>query len=504
VSSSSAAADPPRVAIIGGGISGLAAAHRLGELDPSLGTTVFEAAPELGGVLRTQRVQGYLLEHSADNFLSSIPAAMELCQRLGFAAELVPTEADRRRALVALGGRLYAVPEGFLLMEPRRLWPLLKSPILSIRGRLRLLAERFVPRRRALAGADESVASFARRRLGREAFERLVQPLASGIYTADAEKLSLAATMPHFLEMEREHGSLIRAVRQRAGRTRQTAEAAGAENESGARYAQFVAPSRGMASLIEALQRRLTMSDIRLSSIVERLEPADDGSWLVHSRPQAVASADLTAERFAAVVLAVPAWAARSLVQPFDAELAGELNEIPYAGSVVALVGVERMQIGRAIDGFGIVVPHTEGRQTVAVSVSSYKYTGRAPEGRVLLRVFLGGAMHPEILKRGDDELRQIVLGELAELIGLEGEPELFRVVRWEAAMPQYHVGHVERVQRIDELTGRWPGLQLAGNAYRGVGIPQCIASGEQAAEKISRDLKSGAPRITATAHPSR
>jgi oxygen-dependent protoporphyrinogen oxidase len=480
-----------RIAVVGGGIAGLAAAHRLGEIAPQAEVTLFEASGRLGGVLRTEAVDGYLLEHSADSFITSNPAAVELCRRIGF-DELIPTN-DRlpgesqphprlRSAFVVRRGRLVRVPEGFMLLQPRRLWPLMTSPLLSPLGKLRLLAECLVPRRRD--AGDERLAAFARRRLGRETYERLVQPLVGGIYTADAEKLSLAATLPRFIELERKHGSLVRA----ALRERQSTNGA-----SAARYGLFVAPRQGMGSLVAALAARLPAGCVRLSAGVESLTRSSDGRWQVIASSTSTSAAPANAitpdDVYDAVILALPAQRIAAVLTEVDGSLAAALAEIEYADSALALVGVRRDAVRHPLDGFGFVAPEIENRQILACSFSSVKFPGRAPVGSLLLRVFVGGARRPEQVDLPDDELRRIVLAELGELIGLSGEPELFRVVRWRGAMAQYHLGHLQKVERIEARIAELPGLELAGNALRGVGVPDCVRGGEQAAEKCSSFL---------------
>jgi oxygen-dependent protoporphyrinogen oxidase len=473
---------PPRAdAVIGGGIAGLAAAHRLRELAPAANVTLFEAGDRLGGVLHTEEADGFLLEHSADNFITSSPWAIDLCRRIGFEGDLIETNPRHRGACVVRAGRLVRVPEGFVLMQPRKLWPLVTSPVLSVAGKLRLLAECLVPRRKG--EGDESLASFARRRLGREVYERLVQPLIGGIYTADAERLSLSATMPRFLEMERRHGSLIRAAL-RGPRGADDPAAAGA------RYGLFVAPRHGLSSLVAALAAQLPPSTVRLRSAVDRIERAEDGRWRI--LPWGGAGADVLSVD--AVIVALPAPAAAHAVAPADRALAEELAAIEYADSALALVGCRREQLSRPLTVFGFVVPDVEQRPILAASFASVKFPGRAPDGHELIRVFLGGARRPDLVDRDDAELKRIVLGELTHLLGMSGEPTLFRILRWRRAMPQYHLGHLERVASIRARAAALPGLFLAGNAFSGVGIPDCIASGEQAAEQAAGLLAAAAP----------
>ncbi len=340
----------PRVAVIGGGISGLAAAHRLMELAPQLPVTLFEASDRLGGVLQTTRRDGYLLDHSADNFITNVPWALELCRRIGFADELVHTCEAGRRAFVVHKGKLQPVPEGFSLMAAAKVWPVLTTPILSLKGKLRLALEYFISRR--TDESDESLASFARRRLGNEAFERLVQPLVAGIYTADAEKLSLAAALPRFREMEQQHGSLIRAARFEARRG-----SAADKQASGARYSLFVAPKAGLASLVQSIARRLPEGCVHLCSPIERLARGEEDAWKLWIAGQT------EPQTFSGVIVASPAPAAAKLLQDVDQQLADGLGQIPYAGAAIALVGYRREQIAHPLDGFGFVVPEIERRQ---------------------------------------------------------------------------------------------------------------------------------------------
>lgn len=468
-------ASSPRIAVIGGGITGLAAANRLRELLPGVRLSLFEASGRLGGVLETVEHDGFLIERSADNFLTAPPAALELCRRLGMEDELVPTDESRRRAFVVRNGKLLPIPDGFFLMSPRKLLPMLRSPLLSIAGKLRLMAEPLVPRGPiAIAqgdlAADESVASFVRRRLGREVFERFVEPLVAGIYTADPEKLSIAATMPRFVEFERRHSSLLRAT---------LGQSSGDKSTSGARYGLFLAPKRGLQSLVTRLVYRLPASAAHLEARIASVDRVDNG-WQLSGNSGA---------RFDAIIVALPAHCAANLLPTVNASLANELASIGYAGCAVVSLGFRRSQIGHPLDGFGFVVPQSERMRIIAGSFASLKYPGRAPRGDVLIRVFIGGALHPEFLELPDAELRRIAQDELGELLRITGMPITADVARWPRSMPQYHVGHLARVARIEQLVDAYPTLGLAGNAYRGVGIPQCIASGEAAAERIVRGL---------------
>lgn len=478
-------AAPARVAVIGGGLAGLTAALRLAELARESGrpadVTLFEASDRLGGAIETVREAGYLVERGADSFLTK-PAAVRLCERLGLAGELIPTDERYRGALVLRGGKPVRVPDGFNLMTPAKIWPVIKTSILSPAGKLRLLSEAFIPRR--ADDAEESLGAFVRRRLGRETFERLVQPLVSGIYTADPEKLSLAATLPRFIEMERRHGSLIRATLKN-----RSAMSEGEANASGARYGLFAGLREGMEQLFAALRSQVReAATVKAGTRVTGVRRDADG-W----RVQAVGAVGAD-EPFHAVILAMPAHRAAGLLDGTDAELTSELRAIPYASSAIVVTGHRFADVAHPLDAFGLVIPTIERCDVLAVSFASRKFPGRAPEGRVLLRTFVGGATRPEMLDRSDDDLVALVRRELDSLLGVRGTPDLTLVTRYENAMPQYHVGHLDRVRRIEAATARHPGLDLTGSAYRGVGIPDVIADAERAAENVFSRLKQTTP----------
>jgi protoporphyrinogen/coproporphyrinogen III oxidase len=486
-------AAPPSVAVIGGGITGLAAAHRVHELLPFAELALFEAGPRLGGLLDTMQLDGFLIERSADNFLTRLPQALSLCHRLGLADELISTDKTRRRAFVVRDARLLPIPEGFHLMSPHKLGPILGSPILSPLGKLRLLAEPLIPRgpasinlnpepRTLNPSNDESVASFARRRLGREVFERLVQPLVGGIYTADPEKLSMAATMPDFLQQERDHGSLLTADRRL--RTGRFSDQLGGD-ATGARYSLFATLRNGITTLVQTLATRLPHNAIHLNTPINCVRQTNDERWALNFASGLPLSAFPLPPSFDALILTIPAHSASKLLARLDPPLSAEFAAIEYAGCNVISLAYKRGQIGHPLDGFGFVVPQVERRRIIAASFASQKYPNRAPDDSALIRVFIGGALQPELLDLPDSELRRIAIDELGELLRITGQPLFTDIARWPRSMPQYHVGHVARAARIESLAARHPRLALAGNAYHGVGIPQCIASAESAAECI-------------------
>ena len=473
-----------RVAVVGGGITGLSAVHTLTRATTAGGcpveVTLFEASRRLGGIIRTEEADGFLMELGPDSFITNKPGGVRLCEELGYAQELITTDWRYRRSLVLSRGCPVSVPDGFMLMVPEKPWALMCSPVLSVAGRLRLLGEYFLPGR-APAG-DESLASFVRRRFGREALDRLVQPLVGGIYTSDPEKLSLQATLPRFPEMEARSGSVIRdALRQkkRAG----PADPKG--SGSGARYGLFAAPRRGLGDLVATLERRLRATNgVRfqmgssIQSITSQLSEQGRAEWCVQTADQQ--------QVFDAVILTLPTWlAARVLQGPQFADLRQHLSAIEYASSAIVVSGHQLSDFQDRMDAFGMVVPACERRQILAVSFSSRKFEGRAPAGQIVLRTFLGGAMQPELMERSDEEMLAIVNTELRQIFGMSQEPMFAEVMRYDRAMPQYHVGHLDRVAAIERGVGQHAGLQLAGSGYRGVGIPDSIESGREAAERV-------------------
>ncbi len=480
---------PWRVAVVGGGVSGLAAAHRLMELTAASGRTceltLFEAGPRVGGVMRTRRIGDYLVETGADSFITNKPWAVDLCRRLGLEDQLIPTDNRFRRSLVLRKGKPVPVPEGFMLLSPSKVWPVLTSPIFSPWGKLRLGMEYFLPRGRG--DSDESLADFVRRRFGREALERIVQPLVGGIYTSDPEKLSLLATMPRFLDMEREFGSVIRGSRRQP-----TLQTPSETADSGARYGLFATLNDGVSQLIQSLEHAVGQAaTIQLNTAVNSIRRiANRGVYELRFESEPDVEVD-------AVVIALPTHRAADILAELDTPqsersepstttdnpLCALLRQIEYASSAIVVSGYKLSQISHPLDAFGLVVPAIENHKVLAVSFSSRKFPGRAPDGHVLLRTFVGGAMQPELLDGSDAEILGIVEAELSDMLGVTGDADFSEVIRYQRAMPQYHIGHLERVEQIERQTAAYPGLALAGNAYRGVGIPDCIHSAEQAVD---------------------
>jgi oxygen-dependent protoporphyrinogen oxidase len=465
-----------KLVVIGGGISGLAAAYRAHELATERGLgldlALIESRSRLGGSILTERVDGFLVEAGPDSFLSEKPWALALCRRLGIEDRLVRTDDRYRKTFVLFRGRLHPLPEGFHLLAPTRLGPFLRSELFSWRGKLRMALDLVLPRG---GGGDESLGAFVRRRLGAEALERVAQPLVAGIYTADPDTLSLAATMPRFVELERTHRSVALGLWRAARRAPTTAAGA-----SGARWSLFVTMRDGMEDLVRALADRLPAGSVRLKERVSGLE-RQDGGWRVGLADGGGLAAD-------AVILATEAHQGARLLRYVDPALAQLLSGIPCASSATVSLGYRRDAVSHPLDGFGFVVPRSEGRPILACTFSSVKYPGRAPAGHALVRLFMGGALDERVLAGDDADLAAVAHGEVVRALGAQAPPVLTRVWRHPASMPQYLVGHLKRVEVIERAVAAQPGLALAGGAYRGVGIADCIRSGENAAEHLVGD----------------
>lgn len=459
-----------RVAVIGGGIAGMAAAYALQRKAHESGTpvhvTLLESSRRLGGKIVTHRQNGFVLEGGPDSFITQKPWGLELCRELGLDDELIPCNEAAQAVYLVHDNRLERMPTGFRLVAPTKWRPFLSSPLLSMRGKLRVAADLFLPVRRA--DSDESIAGFLRRRFGAEAMEALGGPMMAGIYVADPERLSLRATFPMFVELERKHRSVIRGLM----RARKVAEGRPKAPP------MFMSFREGMQTLVDRLESRLDI-DIRRDVAVRELA-LENKKWSIkvdNSEP-------LTAD---AVILALPPGGAAALLAEHDPELAPQLRAIRCVSSAVLSLGfrAEDLPASRPLDGFGFVAPKREGRSMLACTWSSTKFPGRAPEGHVLLRAFVGGAMQEATGELPEGEIERLVREELAALMGIRGEPVVRQFTRWPRGNPQYDVGHLDRMTALEKRVEAFPGLALAGGAYRGIGIPDCIHSARRAVERV-------------------
>lgn len=472
-----------RIAVVGGGIAGLSAAHTL--KDKNLEVSLFESSDRLGGIIQTTTDGEFLFEHAADSFIVSpeLPWGGELCEQLEL--ELEETSKSHRGAHIVKDGELFPVPSGLQLMLIHDIGAILRSPLLSWQGKARVLAERFIPK--AKAGVEESLHQFAVRRFGKEMVDRIIQPLVAGIYTADPERLSMNAALRQFVAQEQEFGSLHGAAKARRDRL-------GAKDAQGARYGLFRSPRRssissgGMQSLIDALERSLDAIRIHKQAPVSRVTRCQGHSgYEVHW--QSLPDESESHEEFDAVILATPVRHLPRVVQGVSSRIAEVANAIECVSTAVIGIGLPLENIEKPLETFGVVVPHVEGRRSLAMSFTSVKFPDRAPAGHALLRVFVGGALQPEVMELSDAELVELAMNELRDLVGASGKPVAQHVFRWVTTTPQYNLGHRGRVSEIRRTEAEMPGLAIAGNAYSGVGIPQCIKSGRDAAEKVLTDL---------------
>lgn len=464
------------VVVVGAGISGLTAAYRLhrscAEQGHDIELTVLDAAGRTGGTINSIETGGCLLETGPDSMLSEKPRGRELCEELGLSAELIGTREGSRRSYIARGKSLLPVPEGFYLMAPSRLLPMLASPLFSPLGKLRLLLEPLVPAKRA--GGDESLADFVRRRLGHEALERVAQPMVAGIYTADPERLSLAATMPRFLEMERDHGSVLRGMWASARRS----EISGA---AGPRYSLFQSLASGMGRLISRLCDELPAGTIRTSCTAERAVATASG-WKVECRNATTVEAD-------GLCIALRAPDAGRLLASANEGLSRELCAIEYASTATVNLVYDRRRTAGLPEAAGFVVPAIEGRTLLACTFADQKFEGRAAADKTVIRAFVGGGLSEESLELPDQQMVDAVRHDLAELTGLDAVPLHTVIERHRDAMPQYQMGHLERVSRIEAATDGIPALGLAGNYFQGPGIPDCIERAEKTACGLFQEL---------------
>jgi protoporphyrinogen/coproporphyrinogen III oxidase len=448
-----------RVAIIGAGVAGLSAAYELSRTR-DVSFTLFDKRDRAGGVIWTEKEDGCIFEAGPDSFLTEKPWAADLCRDLGIADQLTPSNDATRKTYILVRGRLVTIPDGLMFMVPTRIRPVLTTPLFSLGTKLRMGLEWF--RRPRESAHDESVADFVARHYGAEMVDRLADPLLGGVYGGKASKLSIRAVLPRFVAMEEKYGSLAKPM-------------LAARKQMAQRGPLFTTMRDGMRSLVDALMAKLPPNALRLGTEVAGLE-LENRRWRVRFGH--------TSEQFDAIILATPAYAAGNLLHAIAPELAAELNAIDYTSSITLGFGYDAADVSLP-SGFGFLVPRSEGLKMLACTFVHQKFSGRAPADRALLRVFVPGGDAGENMKLSDNELLGSVRAELREVLGLSAAPRFARVFRWPRAMAQYTVGHLDRVQRIIALRDHLPGLALAGNAYSGIGVPDCIRTGRDAATSV-------------------
>jgi len=456
-----------RIAIVGGGISGLAAAFALEErrrAGEALEFVVYESGPRFGGVLFTEQVEGCLIEAGPDSFLTEKPWAADLCRRLGIEDQLIGSNDADRKTYILVKGKLVPMPDGLMFMVPTQLSPAILSSLFSPATKLRVAREWWYPAR--VSNGDESVAALVERHYGAEMVDRLADPLLAGVYGGEAAQLSVRAVLPRFVEMESKYGSLGRGMLAARKNVQRSLPAPSI----------FSSLKGGMQQLGEALVAKLPAEALRANSPVQAVQRQDRG-WVV--------SAGYASDQFDAVIVATPATAAAPLLEIASAELASELRAISYSSSVTVALGFDQNVRVALPPGFGFLVPRREGKRLLAATFVHNKFPHRAPKDIAVVRCFLGGSRDEQVLQLTDENILNIVRDELRQILGVKADPLFTRLYRWKGAMAQYTVGHLERLQRIEGLVKPLPGLALAGNAYRGIGVPDCIRSGEAAVQQV-------------------
>ena len=459
--------EPPRIAIVGGGISGLSAAWFLEQQaamnQRPLQIDLYESGERLGGKIRTEQRAGLVLEAGAESFLSRKRAGVALCRALGIADQLRGTRPEHKKTFVWHEGELSRLPEGLTGFVPGNLGSLRSTSLLSVAGKLRVAADLVLPARRG--ADDESLASFISRRIGRQAYERLVQPLLCGIYCGDGNELSLLATYPELRELEKKHGSLIRGLRSRKN------------GEAPDSYPPFVTLPGGMSDLVRAISRQLSRTRIQLSHPISSLQRSSTGY-------------EINEVCYHAVIFATPSFATAELVSDFVPELATQLYAIPHVSTAVVNLWFDSDAIEHELDGYGFVIPSSQQHGVTAVTWTSSKHFDRVDAGRKLIRVYLGRSGAEIDAQIPDNEILKVTRRELGRTMGVDIEADNYLIHRWIKGSPQYTLGHLERLASIEKSLQKLPGVYLCGASYRGVGIPDCIGEAEHAATAVLNYLK--------------
>ena len=470
----------PKIIIVGGGIAGLAAAVHLKAGARVHGKTVevllLEKNGRTGGKILTERHNDYLIEGGPDSFLPEKVWSVNLARHLGLEKEMLASNDQFKGTFIYSKNELHSLPEGVMLMVPTSFWPMAKSRLITWPGKLRMGMEVFVPKRKRMD--DESLASFVTRRLGRECLDKIAEPLVAGIHTSNPDSMSVLATFPRFVQMEQKSGSLILGMLS-ALKSGPHAMLSGPPPKAGQpKMTYFMSFRNGMQTLSQACVDYIGKDSIRLGATVKAVEPKN-GGYTVSLNSGEKLEADH-------VMLASPSYDSAEMVKGFDDDLAKKMNAIQWSSSATVSLAFKKEDISAPLKGFGFIVPRVEGRRINAATYSSIKWSFRAPDDKVLIRVFVGGGHHEELVHELDDAgMVRMVLEELDTVLGLKADPQFSKVYRWHKGMPKYTVGHLDRIALLDRLLGKHEGLHLIGCSYKGIGIGDCVHEAQIAAERI-------------------
>ncbi len=461
-----------RLVIVGSGIAGLAAAYFVLEKAKKIGESIhlhlLDEKDRVGGCILTEKVNGFVIEGGPDCFLYEKPWALALCEKLGLGDRILNTN-ENRRIFILSNGKLHELPEGFMLMVPTSFTPFIKSSLISWPGKIRMAMDLFIPKKKS--DEEESLADFVRRRLGEEALEKIAEPLVAGIHAGTPETMGLGSTFPRFIQMEKEYGSLIRGMLARRKMALQW------QKRGGPKRTMFLSLKDGLGEWVDSLREKIGKERISLKKKVVGLRRTEEGDYDIQL-------SDGTSLETDSIILATPSFITAKIVEEMDSKLSEILLTIPYVSSATVSLAYHRSQIHHPMDAFGFIIPRSEKRKIMASTWTSVKFNYRAPEDHVLLRVFVGGVNNEQLVDLDDDEMLRMIQEELKDIMDVEGDPILTRIYRWEKSMPQYLVGHLEKVARIEERTNLQPGLFLTGCAYKGIGISDSVHDAEIVAEK--------------------
>ena len=462
-----------KIIIIGGGIAGLATAYRIQRKiseGADLECVLLEGSDRFGGKISTEKSDGFVIERGPDSFISQKPAAIQLCKQLGLEDRLTGTNPNSPNTFVYTGGKLMTMPDGLSLMIPTKFLPFALTPLFSLPGKIRMALDLLIPRKEG--DSDESLASFVRRRMGEEALSKMAEPMLAGIYASDPEKMSIGSTFPMFVETERKYRSLIIGML-----ARKKAMLMNSSKHPTTSYSLFMTLKDGLGEMVDAVIKKSPNVQFKSGAKVAALEKKEDG-WHAKLEDGWEYQAD-------AIILATPAAITSKILHPIAPDSAELLNRIHYVTTATVTLGYKKEGFSHSLDGFGFVVPKAEGCSILACTWTSSKFPHRAPEGYVMLRCYLGGAIQEEIAEKDSETLEKLVRDDLQKIMGIKETPVFCKVFQNHKSNVQYHVNHSERIDAIMENLKNFPGLFLTGSAYHGIGIPDCIQDGNQTAESV-------------------